>query len=481
MSLDFEIANSDLKHYPHFDALISKQEIIRLVTDPSRVAENTFFPFLMFNKEWQPFRKKPDGKPPKKKRQIRYGARRDAYIFSYYRSILSPLYEKKLLELGIENCPIAYRKIKNKFGSGKCNIDFAKDAFDAVDEIGDCFCICLDISSYFENLDHELIKKLWCELLGVKRLPADHYAVFKNITKYHYVNQCDVYRRLGYIGTIDKDRPKIEGFIKKIPSNKQLCSRKDFREKICGKDSLVEGNPHNYGIPQGAPISDLIANFYLMYFDTKINTYAKEHHGKYFRYSDDILIIIPKNSANPIDIIDLICKEIKNYGSQLNIKKEKTQISQFKKTDGHLECEPIHFDEIRTGNNGLEYLGFRYDGKNVYIRESTVSRFYRKISGGSKAAAYEHVTKNSSMSIPELIDSFNYSLFYQRYGKVANGYYKIDDCNSWTFYSYIKRSAQIFDKKGILIHRQFKNFKLFTRNKIIKSITKFYNSIHHGL
>lgn len=41
-----------------------------------------------------------------------------------------------------------------------------------------------DFTNFFDNLDHQYLKQQWCSLLQVSQLPADHYAVFKNITKY---------------------------------------------------------------------------------------------------------------------------------------------------------------------------------------------------------------------------------------------------------------------------------------------------------
>lgn len=171
------------------------------------------------------------GKPEKKSRPIRYGARRDAYIFAHYRRKLAVLYEQRLADMGISDCPIAYRQIpKPGSNGGKCNIDFAKDAFDEVDRLGDCVAVALDIKGYFENLSHKVIKRIWCDLLGVDELPPDHYAVFKNITRYRFVDQKAVYRRLGYLGLVQRGNFMVEGFTRpyrEMP--KQICSNDEFR------------------------------------------------------------------------------------------------------------------------------------------------------------------------------------------------------------------------------------------------------------
>lgn len=471
------ISSRDLKHYPHFDAPISIKEIRRLVTDSGRVAANTFYPFLLFHEEWTPYRPADVETPKKKSRPIRYGARRDSYIFLHYRRKLSKLYEARLNDLGIAQCPIAYRKIqKPDEVGGKCNIDFAKDAFDEVDRLGNCVAIALDIKGYFENLDHSRIKRVWCELLGVDKLPPDHYAVFKNITRYRFVEQREVFRRLNYLGSVRRHGKIVEGF--KVPYRdmpKQLCSPDDFRAKICGGDqrypSLIQKNIEPYGVPQGAPLSDLIANFYLMEFDRLMHQYATKHGGRYMRYSDDILIVVPGDGTKAESVVLFATGEIQNHGPQLQINESKTCVIQFERQDRELTYRHIKQRPDERAKNGLEYLGFRYDGRKVYVRESTISRLYRKVSMAAKLEGARHVTKNPTLDLVQLQRTFNYSLFSQRFRKVRR-----DDLTSnyrsWTFYSYLKRSAKTFGKKGDCILKQTSSFNKFMRSRIEQAIVR---------
>jgi len=295
--MTFEIRPKDLKQYPHFDSPIAADELLSIVTDPEKVRTNPFFPFLKYTKKYQPFRDRPD-RPNPKQRLIRYASRRDAAIFSYYRHVLAEKYEARLIDLGIQDCPTAYRKIPTDESDtrGKCNIDFAQDVFDDIVAQSNCVVVTLDISSFFECIDHKHLYKVWCGLLGVDHLPGDHLAVFKAITKYAVVDRDAVYERLGLIeevaledGTTAK---KYTCAYRDVP--KQLCSPQDFRLKVMGKDpaydSLNVVNLNDYGIPQGAPISDLLANAYLMEFDQVIFAYATSLGGRYWRYSDDIVL-----------------------------------------------------------------------------------------------------------------------------------------------------------------------------------------------
>lgn len=350
-----------LKRYPHFDKYLPEDKILNIVTNPDKVATNPFFPFVLYNKKLGKFGR------DIKVRPIRYACRKDSYIYSYYRHLLAKKYEERLDQLGIGEHPIAYRKVVAEKGSnsGKCNIHFAKESFLKIKEMGNCYAIALDISSYFESLDHKRLYNIWCDLIGKDELPSDHEAVFKNITKYSVVDLDRAYQRLGYIGEVNVRGRKKIGFTlnpKKIPM--QLCSPKEFREKICGKgqgyEKLIEVNENDYGIPQGSPISDLLANIYLLDFDCKVSSMMKEVGGYYRRYSDDILVVCPKDCGDIKKIISDIKSLIVESGDNLIIKDSKTNITEFN-VDGddttYTTLEP------KGTEKPFEYLGFAFDGK----------------------------------------------------------------------------------------------------------------------
>ena len=474
---DMDTLPIDLKHYPHFDAHIPVNRIEELVNDPERVARHPFYPFLRYDLEWQPFRSTDAGKPNRKSRPIRYAARGDAYIFTHYRRMLSALYEERLHELGIQHCPIAYRRIPKSDSRGnRSNIDFAKDAFDHIDELGDCVAIALDIHSYFENLDHTRIKQIWRDLLREDELPPDHYAVFRNITKYRFVEQREVYRRLGFFGNVTREGRTREGFITPLSElPKQLCRPADFRARICGDDpefsSLVKKHDKSFGIPQGAPISDLIANFYLLEFDLAVHTFVCERGGRYMRYSDDILLLLPGGREVAERATAFVTDEVRQHGSQLEIKESKSCEIQFMREGEHLNCKQILRQSGQPARNGLEYLGFRYDGRKVYVRESTMSRFYRKVSSAARRAAFAHVQSRKTEDVTQLKTSFDYSLFSTKFLKVKRG--DLDrDPRTWTFYSYLRRAATTFGPKGDRILKQTRNFKTLVTARVEESIER---------
>ena len=96
MEDEFDFAPRISKHYPHFDAPITLREIRNLVTDREAVAPTRFTRFSSMKSLGNHSGSTDAAKPDKKTRPIRYGARRDAYIFAFYRRKLSRLYEARL-------------------------------------------------------------------------------------------------------------------------------------------------------------------------------------------------------------------------------------------------------------------------------------------------------------------------------------------------------------------------------------------------
>jgi Reverse transcriptase (RNA-dependent DNA polymerase) len=262
------------------------------------------------------------------------------------------------------------------------------------------------------------LKYLWCGLLGVSRLPPDHFRVFEAATRYSFVERKAVYERLGHFGVkkMTKAGKPIYGHLtrhKDMP--KQLCTGKEFRERIAGGDgngSIIKKNLKPYGIPQGAPISDLLANLYLIEFDRKVLSWVRAVGGSYFRYSDDILIILPGGEAEGRKLMDNARALIKEFGSQLEIKQEKSAIFIFgshgRGTNGG---QGQTFSRIygTQGRNGFEYLRFRYDGKRVYIRDSTLSNLRRKVARTVRRTAHACARRYPDKDAGQLSLLFNYS------------------------------------------------------------------------
>lgn len=53
--------------------------------------------------------------------------------------------------------------------------------------------IAFDITSFFDNLDHKILREKWKKVLSVEKLPTDHFNVYRNITRFSYVDLVDIF------------------------------------------------------------------------------------------------------------------------------------------------------------------------------------------------------------------------------------------------------------------------------------------------
>jgi hypothetical protein len=308
-------------------------------------------------------------------------------------------------------------------------------------------------------------------MLESDRLPDEHFHVFKAITKYAVVDKEQVYERLGHYGvkrTTKGNRP-VKGYLtpyRDIP--KQLCNGTEFRDKIAGSGAtktknIIKKNYKDYGIPQGAPISDLLANLYLLDFDVLVLRWARALGGIYFRYSDDILIVLPGGKAVGLDFEERVRNAIGNFGRQLSIKEEKSSVFVFTQ-DG--ERQRVVLVKGTKGRNGVEYLGFRYDGRLVYLRNSTVSNLYRKVTRAARRDANALARRYPDKDLNQLRKAFNYDQFIATFGRVEDFEELNDDYRNWTFWTYANKAADILGPVGRPILRQLRKHRSIIRRKI---------------
>ena len=459
-----------IRKYPHFDGDLTLAEAEALVTDPTVVSQHSFFPFIESAQHWTKFAVK-GLLGDKKDRPIRYAARKDSCIYSHYREILVPLYEARLKSLSIENQILAYRRIPKAGGGNKSNIDFANDAFEKIAQLGDCFAYALDISKFFENIDHSKLKSVWADLLGLKRLPKNHHQVYKSITKFAWVDKEALYKRLRFIGEKQRSNGKITSgyLVKRVPL--QVCSGKVFRNKIF---DLIQTNEDPHGIPQGSPISDVLANMYLIDFDTKMTAALANCSGHYYRYSDDVLILVPGNQDDIKLRLKMIQDTLNSCGDKLVFSAKKSAVHRFTQcqtgSDTTQSCTLVYGNQ---GKNGLEYLGFRFDGKSVYIRDSTRAGLNRKIVAAAKKLARIHARANPQKTLSELESSFNFDRLIKKFGRVDEFESNTKGYRGWTFWTYAVRANEVFGSKGRPILRQLRGYKSFVRHKAKEALARY--------
>ncbi len=355
-----------------------------------------------------------------KNRPLHYASHFDALIYAYYASILNDLYDKELkkdynLDLSIN----AYRKIiDDKTGQGKSTIHFAKEVFDEIKERSisnsEVGVLTFDIKSFFSSLDHNLLEKKWANLIGEENLPKHHKNVFKSCTDFRYILKDD-------LRVIKRKSGKRSGFdekkLAKIRREKGFkcffASNEEFRKNIKSGKLRVYKNPFfqprgnskvQVGIPQGLPISAVLANLYLLDFDKKIvDCIVKKHNGFYRRYSDDIIVVC--GAVN----IEEIKKYVENLilDSNLEISKSKTEKFIFRQNafnkngDQRLTSIKIIGSEEKI-DSPLIYLGFEFRGYNVCIKSTNLAKFYRRLISIVKRRA-RRAKQNRNPNIPKAI------------------------------------------------------------------------------
>ena len=343
-----------VKSYAHFDKRVSlgMDFVRKYVMDEAKVAAHSFYPFIHFEKKNFRYGRK----GPKKPRELYYCSHMDRCVYQRYAFLINYYYNIHAKEKGIDKAAIAYRD-----NLGKNNINFAKDAFDAIQSSQRSLIIVGDFTDFFDKLDHNYLKSRLCELLNVERLPRDYFAVFKNITRFSSWNWEDIVNAAGE----DINRPGIR---KKLNKKKTVISRQQFLENT----SCIVKNTSRVGIPQGSPISAVLANVYMMQFDEDIHRYVSGKGGIYMRYSDDFLIVIPLASeSNAKEHIDFVFSYLETMDGLIELQKEKTSLYLFENDSIHsyLSGEPAVID----------YLGFLFDGKDIRIRPRSITKYYYRM------------------------------------------------------------------------------------------------------
>ncbi len=133
-----------------------------------------------------------------KVRNIYYAAHIDRFIYEYYGNRLNNQYNCYVKEHGINRAVIAYRNCT----PGKCNIHFAREVFEFIVKCKDAYVFVGDFSQFFDRLNHKYLKKMIRHILGDKSLDDADYAIFKNITRFSYINASDIENEKGACAVI---------------------------------------------------------------------------------------------------------------------------------------------------------------------------------------------------------------------------------------------------------------------------------------
>lgn len=391
------------------DVYNNSEKILSKIYNKKYVAEYAFFPLIHASIDERRYKKNPITQEPChtykdeygvtqkhiKKRPLHYATHIDALIFGHYAEKLQNEYEKELAKNpDLSDCILAYRRIKipnDKDEKCKSTIHFANEVFSEIQnrsQSDDCVVLTFDIKSFFPSLNHNKLKDAWAKLIEQDKLPDDHFNVFKAATRFSYillddlrVNQKKGIRKAGF------DEKKLAQIRNKHGFNAFFESPSEFRKKVKNGEIKIHRFPFRKGkdnkptgIPQGLPISAILANLYLLEFDKAMyQKIIKEFGGYYRRYSDDMVVICNKHNAESLkEFIENSIQE-----SLVEISKDKTEVFLFKEIK--LGNQPPRLTSIRMTKDvcimeaPFTYLGFEFYGSQTLIKSANLAKFYRRM------------------------------------------------------------------------------------------------------
>lgn len=355
--------------------------------------------------------------------------------------LLNHLYGEALSANKIGDAVIAYRSLD------KSTAGFVKDVADFIKTKDSCAVLCFDVEAFFDTINHDILKDNWLRVIRDQnqifknRLPDDHFSIFKNATKYRFV---EIERLRAYFpnGRISSKNGKY------LPDSSLLQfvidTDKSLRSK--GQGGLIAANSKQYGIPQGLPISGVLANVSMLDFDLDTQNLAQKCNGIYRRYSDDIIIVVDASAAALVE--QEVYKSLAAVKLKPNI--SKTEAHYFRRNiAGKLECRNPD------GSLGhLQYLGLEFDGESFFIRSQSIARFYRRLLRFIGRAAWTHKERGGKV--------LRHRMLYRKFTTMTTR----SDCGN--FLTYAMSAHEILGQSS-KIGRQLSNNKIMT---VIKKAVK---------
>ena len=350
------------KRYIHFDNIMSLDEAKEYVKN---IDNHSYLPFITYKKDknkWDDEHNKLD-----EYRTISISSIKDNYVYQYYNEILSKKYDEYIKNTDLDKCVCAYR-----IGKHKCNVDFFAETFYFLKKSKNAKVFVGDISQFFDNLDHKILKDNLKKVLNISELDDNTYKMLKSLEKASYIELNDIITFLNEKGIyINTGKDKYKDICKYCETNNvpNIVKKEWFRElkdKYL-KPSKKELKNKTKGIVQGSSVSGTLSNIYMLDVDRKINALLSEYDYLYRRYCDDFILIIRKIDEDTYNEIIAKVKDVISL-NKLELKDSKIQKYSYNNRN------------ISGTKKFIQFLGFEiHDNNEVKIRQSTMDRQLHKL------------------------------------------------------------------------------------------------------
>ncbi len=202
------------------------------------------------------------------------------------------------------------------------------------------------------------------------------------------------------------------------------------------------------GVPQGLPISNILASFYL----NDIDSFSRANCLGYYRYVDDILIFIDGHNA-----LNAIETEVGKLGLQFNEKSEKITIT-----------------------DKFEFLGYCFDNGMLYPRLRSQERFLGQIFKAIKSTR-EDISRIPAGALVRENEAIK-SLVFRINFKITGAIYENRRYGWVAYFSQITDKSCLFKIQKIIERKMRKHFgeNVLVRFPLKSLVASYFDMKYHG-
>ncbi len=266
-----------------------------------------------------------------------------------------------------------------------------------------------------------------------------------NVDNYDYFIKIDI---RNFFPSIDHEILK-KLLYKKISDQAalNLIDKAIKQTTVSPEDRDREKYANTRGVSQGLSISGLLADFYLSHIDKKHTSGASYH---YYRFVDDILILCNEGESELIR--NEIAKDMQDIGLEIHEFGENEK----KSTHGKIA-------------DGFQFLGYKFIGDRITVRESSVDKIYNGINRVF-LQHYKYSRKNlkKKRRVKYLYKRLNYKIT----GCVIKG-----KQYGWLYFFSFINDQELLYKLDAHVKRACKRFKVPYDESKIKRFSRAYHEL----